>query len=64
MNRPGQLKAMISSTAVDLPEHRKQVVEACLREGVFPIGMEQLPARDASGINVSLALKKARFVCL
>ena len=47
---------MISSTAVDLPEHRKQVVEACLREGFFPIGMEQLPARDASGVQVSLEM--------
>ncbi|MBI5387149.1 MAG: DUF4062 domain-containing protein [Verrucomicrobia bacterium] len=56
MTKPGQLKAMISSTAVDLPEHRKQVVEACLREDVFPIGMEQLPARDATGIRVSLEM--------
>lgn len=47
---------MISSTAVDLPDHRKQVVEACLRAGVFPIGMEQLPARDASGVQVSLEM--------
>eukprot|EP01031_Cornospumella_fuschlensis_P020710 gene20710-25387_t len=47
---------MISSTAVDLPEHREQAVDACLREGVFPIGMEQLPARDASGIQVSLEM--------
>lgn len=47
---------MISSTAADLPEHRKQVVEACLRESVFPIGMEQLPARDASGIQASLEM--------
>jgi hypothetical protein len=56
MNKPGQLTAMISSTAVDLPEHRKQVFDACLREGVFPIGMEQLPARDATGIQVSLEM--------
>ena len=56
MNRPGQLTAMISSTAADLPDHRAQVVEACLREGVFPIGMEQLPARDASGIQASLEM--------
>lgn len=56
MTRPGQLTAMISSTAVDLPEHRWQIVEACLREGIFPIGMEQLPARDATGIQVSLEM--------
>jgi hypothetical protein len=47
---------MIGSAALDLPEHRKQAVEACLREGVFPIGMEQLPARDATGIQVSLEM--------
>jgi hypothetical protein len=47
---------MISSTALDLPEHRKEVFEACLDEGIFPIGMEHLPARDASGIRVSLEM--------
>src|SRR6185369_5982398 len=56
MNQPGKKSAMISSTAVDLPDHRQQVVDACLREGVFPIGMEQLPARDATGIQVSLEM--------
>ncbi|HEV7670240.1 MAG TPA: DUF4062 domain-containing protein [Thermoanaerobaculia bacterium] len=56
MKKPGQLTAMISSTALDLPEHRDEVIEACLREGVFPIGMEHLPSRDASGIRVSLEM--------
>ncbi|HWN09407.1 MAG TPA: DUF4062 domain-containing protein [Pyrinomonadaceae bacterium] len=56
MPTPPIKTAMISSTAVDLPEHRKQVVEACLRAGVFPIGMEHLPARDASGVHVSLEM--------
>ena len=50
------MKAMISSTAIDLPDHRKQVVDACIRLGVLPIGMEQLPARDASGVQVSLEM--------
>lgn len=56
MDRPSQLTAMISSTALDLPEHRRQVVEACLCEGIFPIGMEHLPARDANGMRVSLEM--------
>ncbi len=56
MKKPGQLTAMISSTALDLPEHRERVKAACLREGVFPIGMEELPARDTSGIQVSLGM--------
>ncbi len=47
---------MISSTAVDLPEHRAAVKEACLACGIFPIGMEHLPARDATGITVSLEM--------
>ena len=55
-SKPGQLTAMISSTAVDLPEHRKKVFEACLHVGIHPIGMEHLPARDASGIRVSLEM--------
>lgn len=54
--KPGQLTAMISSTAVDLPEHRAAVKEACLSCGIFPIGMEHLPARDATGITVSLEM--------
>ncbi|HKR01824.1 MAG TPA: tetratricopeptide repeat protein [Pyrinomonadaceae bacterium] len=54
--RPGQFTAMISSTALDLPEHRALVHKACLEAGVFPIGMEQLPARDATGITASLEM--------
>lgn len=47
---------MISSTALDLPEHRAAVKEACIAAGFFPIGLEQLPARDANGIKVSLEM--------
>ena len=53
---PPNLKAFISSTALDLPEHRASVHQACLNAGVFPIGMEQLPARDATGIAASLEM--------
>ena len=56
MSKPGQKTAMISSTSIDLPEHRREVIGACLREGVFPIGMEHLPARDADAIHVSLEM--------
>jgi hypothetical protein len=52
----GRVSAMISSTALDLPDHRPQVREACLCEGIFPIGMESLPARDADAIRVSLEM--------
>jgi tetratricopeptide (TPR) repeat protein len=53
MRKPGQLTAMISSTALDLPRHREQVRDACVSAGVFPIAMEDVPARDATGVQVS-----------
>jgi tetratricopeptide (TPR) repeat protein len=51
-----QLKVMISSTARDLPEHRKEVMDACLRQGMFPIMMEHLPASDDQAIPASLKM--------
>lgn len=45
-------KVMISSTSFDLPQHRAQVVEACLRQGLFPIDMKHLPARDITPLAV------------
>ena len=44
---------MISSTAIDLPQHPKETMEACLRQGMFPIMMEYLPASDAAAIEAS-----------
>src|SRR5437588_2363457 len=49
-------KVMISSTARDLPEHRDQMKEACLRQGMLPIMMEHLPASDADAIAESLRM--------
>jgi hypothetical protein len=49
-------KAMISSTARDLPEHRKQVQDACLRQGFYPIMMEHLPANEDTAIPASLKM--------
>src|SRR6185436_12293266 len=43
---------MISSTALDLPRQRAEAEDVCLKEHVFP--MEQLPARDTSGVRVSM----------
>src|SRR5205814_481643 len=56
MQKPGQKIAMISSTAIDLPEHRRQVIDACLCVGVHPDGMEFLPARDADAITTSMEM--------
>jgi len=47
---------MISSTARDLPEHRDEVKDACLRQGFFPMMMEHLPASDHDAIEESLRM--------
>ena len=47
-------RVMISSTARDLPDHRKQVQDACERLSMFPVMMERLPASDANAIKASL----------
>jgi Domain of unknown function (DUF4062) len=56
INSTGIKKVMISSTARDLPEHRKEVLDACLRQGMFPLMMEHLPANDADAIAESLRM--------
>lgn len=53
---PGNLSAMISSSTIDLPEHREAAVEACLSQGLFPILTEHLPARDTTAIEASLKM--------
>jgi tetratricopeptide (TPR) repeat protein len=47
---------MISSTARDMLEHRKEVLDACLRQDMFPVMMEHLPTSDADAIAASLKL--------
>src|SRR5436853_5366009 len=51
-----RLKVMISSTARALPDHREHVMDACLRQGMFPVMMEYLPAADADAIAESLRM--------
>jgi hypothetical protein len=52
---PDRKCAMISSTARDLPEHRKEVMDACMRLSMFyPEMMEHLSATDANAMEVSL----------
>lgn len=50
---------VISSTIRDLPNHRQEVMDACLRQGMFPTMMEHLPASDADAIKVSMDLVDA-----
>jgi tetratricopeptide (TPR) repeat protein len=47
---------MISSTSVDLPEHRKVIADACGRLGMHAIWMEDLHAHDATAVTASLAM--------
>jgi len=47
---------MIGSTIRDLPDHRERVLDACLRQGMFPRMMEHLPANDDDAITNSLEL--------
>src|ERR1017187_3641591 len=53
---PEQKRVMISSTARDLPEHRKEVMDACLRQSFFPVMMEHLPASDDDAIRESMRM--------
>src|SRR5688572_3474915 len=62
MSQP--LKVMISSTARDLPEHRKQVMDACLRQGMFPVMMDHLPASGAEAISESVRMVDAADIYL
>ena len=48
--------AMVSSTILDLPDHRREVREACLRQDIFPVMMESLSASDDDAIGVSLKM--------
>lgn len=51
-----RIDVMISSTARDLPDYRQQAMDACVRQGMFPIMMEHLPAMDADAIQASLQM--------
>jgi tetratricopeptide (TPR) repeat protein len=47
---------VISSTALDLPQHRAQVLDACLRMEAHPEMMEHLPASNADALAESRRL--------
>jgi tetratricopeptide (TPR) repeat protein len=55
---------MISSTARDLPEHRRMVLDACLRMGFRPIMMDHLAGQDRSASEVSIGMVKDADVYL
>jgi hypothetical protein len=51
--QPPVRRVMISSTALDLPEHRKQASDACLRMSMLPLAMEPMPASPADALALS-----------
>lgn len=50
------MNTIISSTARDLPEHRKQVIDACHRCTCNYVWMATLPATDDDAVKASMAL--------
>jgi tetratricopeptide (TPR) repeat protein len=55
---------MVSSTALDLPEHRKEVMDACLRMGMHPVMMEHLSAGDTTAAEKSRAMVEEAAIYL
>src|SRR5215470_3809398 len=49
-------KVMISSTTQDLPEHRRQAMDACISQSMFPSMMEHLPASPEDAVAASLKM--------
>ena len=47
---------MIGSTSLDLPEHRAEARDACLRQNMRPVMMEHLPVSDEDAIRASLRM--------
>ena len=51
------IDVMISSTSLDLPEHRKQAQQAIIDKGMYPRAMESLPAlahHDAISVSMKM----------
>lgn len=49
-------RVVISSTSYDLRLYREHAKEACLKQGMFPVMMEHLPASPADAVEVSLQM--------
>ncbi len=48
---------MVSSTALDLPAHREQVLDACLRQSTIPKMQEHLPASSSDAASGAEAIR-------
>lgn len=49
-------KVMVSSTVLELPKHREQVISACMRLRMLPIAMEHTAIRDSNAVQASKAM--------
>lgn len=49
-------KIIISSTMIDLPNHRKAAMNGCIKQKMLPIMMEHMPANSDDAISASLKL--------
>ncbi|WP_158281736.1 DUF4062 domain-containing protein [Rivihabitans pingtungensis] len=47
-------RIFISSTSIDLPEHRQKIIDACNQLHLIPDGMEHWPAADAKALKFCL----------
>ncbi|OYP33854.1 DUF4062 domain-containing protein [Rhodopirellula sp. MGV] len=56
MSNTGDLRAIISATARDLPDQRLAAQDACLSNDAFPVWMKHLPAQDRDGFKVSMEM--------
>lgn len=54
--RDNVLQVMVSSTALDLPEHRAKVIDCIQRLKMMPWAMEHLPADPRQALPVSLEM--------
>ena len=51
--QPPVRRILISSTALDLPAHRRHARDACERMSMLPLVMEQMPASPADALTLS-----------
>lgn len=54
MNKSAELTAAVSSTVLDLPEHRQMVFEACRQMRVVPNSWDENEAADVSNLRMNL----------
>jgi AAA domain-containing protein/uncharacterized protein DUF4062 len=51
-----EVNVYISGAVRDMPDHLKEVLDACLRQGTSPMMMERLPAADAEAVQSCLVM--------